>query len=417
VRTTVIRRPALLPSAFDPHKGGVEELTRQLALEQRRRGWEPFVVTHHWPKSLPRHESVDGIPVLRLPFRVPEPEPRQFAGWALYSAATERRLSSALRRRRVDLVHVQCVSNNARYALHASRALGVPLVVSMQGELGMDASHVYKRSRQARLAWFRLVSAAHFITACSQYVIDEAEAFFGAPFGDRAVVVANGVDVAACRATTAAKRERHYILGLGRLVHQKGYDLLVSAFASLCTDFPAHELIIAGEGPVLEDLRKLTEALGVSRRVEFLGGVDHDRALQLFAGADVFVLASRHEPQGIVVLEAMAAGALVVAAGVGGVPETVRDRENGLLFVADDSEDLARALREALSLPSGELKANAFSTAQHYDWRRQADLYEECYERAAERHGLSRSSGTGNVPKRHSTVLVAGARTDLGSPE
>src|SRR4051812_26505657 len=170
-----------LPECLPPAQGGVEELTRRMALEHQHRGREPVIVTMLEPKSLPAQDSVDGIPVLRYRFRVPEPHPRFLAGWALYSERTHREIAAALRDHGTDLVHVQCVSSNARYALRAARTLDVPLVVSMQGELTMDATGIYQRSAQMRRSWRRLLDAADAITGCSQYVIDEAEQHYGKP--------------------------------------------------------------------------------------------------------------------------------------------------------------------------------------------------------------------------------------------
>ena len=389
-----IQRPALFPSAFHPYKGGVEELTRHLALEQRRRGQSPLVVTNRWPKSLLAHDSVDDIPVLRLPFRVPEARPRAFIGWSLFSRPTDIALASALRDHRADLVHVQCVSSNARYALHASHTLRLPLVVTMQGELGMDATRLYQRSAQAQSAWRRLVSAADVITGCSRYVVAEAEAFLGSPFGDRAIVIANGVDAAASCAAVPEHRARPYVLGLGRLVHQKGYDILLHAFARLASRFPCYDVVIAGAGPELASLRDLANRLELTRRVEFMGEVGHDRALRLFAGAAAFVLASRHEPQGIVILEAMAAGTPVVASSVGGVPEIVQDGHNGLLFTAGDVEDLTRVIERVLAGSNVEMIATAKATAQRYDWTRQVDAYDRCYAQAWRRHNDCKTGHT-----------------------
>lgn len=375
-------RPALFPSAFHPHKGGVEELTRQLALEQLRRARAPLVATMREPKSLPRLEVIGGIETRRYRFRVPEPRPRFLLGWAAFAALTRHQVAHDLKSHRCDLVHIQCVSSNARYALHAARTLDVPLVVSLQGELTMDATGLYQRSAQMRRSWRRLIDAADAITACSQYVLDEAEAFYGESFGTRGTVVYNGIDSGECRSATPETREKPYVLGLGRLVIQKGYDLLVEAFAALSTRYPQHELIVAGSGPELPSLRAQASDRGVADRVHFLGAVPHDRALRLFAGADAFVLASRHEPQGIVVLEAMATGTTVVAAAVGGVPEVVTHGENGLLFAGGDAQDLAKVLEGALAAEHGDLRAAAAETAAQFDWRHQVDAYDLVYSAA-----------------------------------
>ena len=98
-------------------------------------------------------------------------------------------------------------------------------------------------------------------------------------------------------------------------------------------------------GPNGRRLERLADDLGLADRVRFLGATDRTADVSLFRGAEAFVLPSRHEPFGIVNLEAMAAGVPIVATAVGGVPEFVVDRETGLLVQPDD----ARATRELMN--------------------------------------------------------------------
>lgn len=377
--------PAIFASAFHPHLGGVEELTRQLALAQRIRGLSPVIVTNRFPKSLPAIEEVEGIEVLRHVFRVPEPNWRQMGGWLRYGVSTRLSIARQLRARRADLVHVQCVSSNGRYALLASKDLKVPLVVTMQGELTMDATDVYQRSAQLRRSWRALLGSAAVITACSHFTLREAEAAYGCAFGDRGRVVYNGINASDFYAIDPITRDRPYVLGLGRLVPQKGFDLLIRAFERLSTEFPDHELLIAGDGLSRSLLERLARDSSVGARIHFIGAVTHSVALQLFAGASAFVLSSRHEPQGIVVLEAMASGTPVVAASVGGVSEIVDAGYNGLLFSGGSAEDLTVKLRDVLDSPelAARLRGRGRLTAMKFDWARIAAEYDDCYRTAA----------------------------------
>jgi glycosyltransferase involved in cell wall biosynthesis len=132
-------------------------------------------------------------------------------------------------------------------------------------------------------------------------------------------------------------------------------------------------------------------------RIVFLGGVPADRAFRLFRGAIGFVLSSRHEPQGIVVVEAMAAGAPVVATRVGGVPETVQDGVNGLLVEGGDVNSMANGLHALLAYPD-DAKSRAARAAidvEDYDWSSITDQYQQSYQDAVRAHtGLAVSSGT-----------------------
>jgi glycosyltransferase involved in cell wall biosynthesis len=369
-----------MSSAFAPHLGGVEEVTKHLARELRARGSDTVVITNRWPTTLPADELIDGVPVRRERFRFPEPKPRHLAGWVVGTTAARRGVHDAIERHRSRVLHVQCVSTNGYYAVRAARRLRLPLVVSMQGELTMDAAQIYQRSAAMRRSWRRVVAAADVVTGCSQQVVDEAVACYGDGLAPKVRVVRNGVDLEAVRAAEPFGRARPYVLGVGRLVPQKGFDVLIAAFAQLADAHPDIDLVIAGEGAERAALDAQVARSGLGRRVELVGGVPAAHVFRLFRGARGFVLSSRHEPQGLVVIEAMAAGVPVLATRVGGVPETVDDGVNGLLTDVD-AGSMAAALRRLLDEPerAQARAARAAIDVEDYDWRRVTDRFEACY--------------------------------------
>jgi glycogen(starch) synthase len=379
---------ALFPSSFAPHLGGVEELSKRLVLQLRSRGSDTVVITNRYPRDLPTDEDIDSIPVHRERFRFPEPKPRHLAGWLIGTTAARRGVRDVMSRHGSELVHVQCVSSNGYYALRAASRGNLPLVVSLHGELTMDADQIYQRSATMRRSWRRLLGAADVVTGCSQQVVDEAVAAYGDGLATKTRVQHNGIDLARVRAAQPEVHARPYVLGLGRLVPQKGFDLLIDAFERTAADHPDVDLVLAGEGPERQALEARAHAGRVSDRIVFLGGVPAERAFALFRGAAGFVLPSRHEPQGIVLLEAMAAGCPVIATRVGGVPETIRDGENGLLVAGEDVEAVANGLAALLQHPeAGRARAErASADVEGFDWSRIADQYLQCYQDAFAAH-------------------------------
>jgi glycosyltransferase involved in cell wall biosynthesis len=113
---------------------------------------------------------------------------------------------------------------------------------------------------------------------------------------------------------------------------------------------------------------KLQELAGDSKQIEILKARPHPEALRIIANAGVFVLASRTEGAGRVLVEAMAAGKPVIASRVGGIPEYVKDGVNGLLFEAGDVAGLAEKLRLMLSSPElrKRLGAKGYDLARNY---------------------------------------------------
>ncbi len=370
---------ALVPSAFHPSFGGVEEVARQSAHRLRDRGFDPLVVTNRWPKNLPAAGEFESIPVRRHVFRVPERNVKQYAGALLTGGPTLRAVCRQLRNHGAEMIHAHCVSSNVHYALKAKRRLGLPLVLSLHGELTMDAGGIFQNSAFAKDLMRRALAEADAITACSARSLAEAEAFHGEPLGGRARVVYSGIRVADFDGVQPHRHPKPYVLALGRHVRQKGFDVLLRAFSQSEVK-ASHDLILAGDGPEHAALQALAADLKVP--ATFPGRVDHDAAVRLFAGCSFFVLPSRVEPMGIVNLEAMAAGRAVVASDVGGVPELVERDRTGLLVPPENPAALADAMnRVALEEDlRNRLGAAGRARVGRFDWDRITDQFIQIYE-------------------------------------
>lgn len=376
---------AIFASAFYPHVGGVEELCRQLAHAYRRGGMNVIVITNRWPRSLPEFERYEGIPVYRLAMRIPDGSFKAHFNAHLTGSFIRRHMLQILRRHQIDLLHVQCISSNGVYALYARRALGLPLVATAQGERVMDAGNLYQRSVYMNRVLRDLLAEADQITACSRHTLDDLEEYVGQPFGLRGNVIYNAINLTDFDGPAPHSHLQPYILGIGRLVAQKGFDTLIEAFAQAQT--PLHDLLIAGDGPERANLETCARRCGVERRVRFLGRCDRPTSVSLFKGCSFFVLPSRYEPFGIVNLEAMAAGRAVIATRVGGVPEIVVPEQTGLLVPPDDPPAMAAAIqRLAVDLElrvrlgqAGQQRSKAFT------WDAIAEQYCRVYAHATER--------------------------------
>ena len=140
------------------------------------------------------------------------------------------------------------------------------------------------------------------------------------------------------------------VIGIvAHLSSEKGHITLIKAVSLLLQSYPRLVLSVVGEGPLRAELEKLTNTLGASRSVLFLGfREDVDSVMKSF---DIFCLPSLSEGLSSAILAAMGNRLPVVATSVGGIPELVTDRETGLLVPPRDPERLARALRELLDSP------------------------------------------------------------------
>jgi glycosyltransferase involved in cell wall biosynthesis len=139
------------------------------------------------------------------------------------------------------------------------------------------------------------------------------------------------------------------LLFVGRLSPEKGVDCLLQAFSALRGRFPQARLVVAGDGPARGPLERLARHLGVEQATTFTGMLEQEQLRERHAAARCSLFPSlwlENCPMGV--LEAMAAGAAIVASRVGGIPEILRDEENGLLFERGDSAALAAQLARVL---------------------------------------------------------------------
>jgi len=137
---------------------------------------------------------------------------------------------------------------------------------------------------------------------------------------------------------------------VGRLVPIKGYDTFIQACALVNKTHPETRFLLAGDGPLMEELKSLSRRLGLHGAFFWLG--DRSDIPEILALLDLFVLSSLNEGLGRVLMEAAAAGVPAVATHVGGVPEIVREGETGLLVPSGDPEKMAEAIRTLLDNPS-----------------------------------------------------------------
>ena len=379
-------RVALVPSAYPPSVGGVEELTRHLALTLRAAGDEVEVWTglpdDHAPQTV---EVRDGIVVRRFPMPLPATRMAAISHAATTGLRTMRALHRAVDAFRPDVLHVQCFGPNGVYATALARLCRVPLVVTLQGETLMDDADIFDISQVLRTSLRGGIRSASAVTACSEFTLDDARARFGLAPG-RGSVIFNGVSLAsgddeATSADLPASFDEPYVLALGRVVDKKGFDLLLAGYAAMEPGMRTADLVIGGTGSALERLEAQAEDSGIGDRVHFVGRLTREQVGAAMAGARAFVMPSRLEPFGIVVLEGWRAGTAVLATNHGGPPEFVHDGLDGLLFDPFDTSAVAAALGRVLADDGlrTTIAKGGRARAEEFGWPRIAEQYRALY--------------------------------------
>ena len=160
--------------------------------------------------------------------------------------------------------------------------------------------------------------------------------------------LSNGIDLSIVRPKDSHEA-RGRLLHAGRLGHEKNIDVVVKAFAILLERHPGHTLDIVGDGPARDSLERLAERLGIAEHVRMRGFMDRHALGRIYRDYDAFVTASTIETQGIVLLEAMAAGLPIAGVKALAIPELVIEDRDGLLVEPGDEPALAQALDRLVS--------------------------------------------------------------------
>jgi phosphatidylinositol alpha-mannosyltransferase len=293
-----------------------------------------------------------------------------------FSAASSRRIRALLGGFDPDVLHAHEPLSPSTSML-AVRAATAPVVATFHSYLGR--SRLMEAAAPALRTVWRRIDARIAVS-------DAAAVFLAQAIPGPVEVVPNGVDVELFgRPTTPAEGlpPGRIVLWVNRLDPQKGFRVMVRAFALLAEERDDVALVVAGDGADAPAVGELSEQ--VRRRVRMLGKVAHADVPGYHAAADVYVSAAvGQESFGIVLVEAMAAGLPVVASDTPGYDEVVRDGVDGLLVSPRDPEALARTVARVLDDHdlTDRLTAGGRERAATFDWGAVVERLEGLYRRA-----------------------------------
>lgn len=280
----------------------------------------------------------------------------------------------------------------------AARLLSVPQLLTIIGGDIYDPSKGSSPHRHAslRLANRLLMRTADEVVAISSDTRDRARDYYGV---ERQIRVINyGFDPPdpddvedACLPDDGRKFR---LIAVGRLVPRKGFRHLIRALADLPEDV---ELLLVGDGPEEDNLRREARVAGVSDRVIFLGYQSRERIYGLLRAADCYVLSSLHEGLGIVVQEAMWAGLPIVATDNGGQVDLVEDGRNGLLVPVADPSALADAIANLRCDPETASRVSETNRQeiQGYDMGRNSEEYLSLFRELIDSHSAGAEPSVG----------------------
>ncbi len=238
----------------------------------------------------------------------------------------------------------------------------------------------------------KVLDYADIIIATTKAYADESK--FLRRYKDKITLIPNGINISEfkigaskeeCRNKLGLSVDKKIILFLGSLVPYKGPDILLKAFSTMKKEIPDVELVFAGRGAMQDKLEKLSNKLNIEKNVKFAGFVEEDLKPFYYKAADIFCLPSTNmgESFGIVNLEAMACGIPIISSKLGGIPDIVKDMENGMLVKPGDPESLADALLFLLENEDIRKKMgnDGRKKVEEYSWEKIAEKTEKIYEK------------------------------------
>ena len=362
--------------------GGVEVVAYNLTISMAQKGHEIVVFTTSINSKdiIERHKNIE-LYRYAINFRIGE---ANMSFKLLYKPLEHE----------VDIIHAHAGNPPAPIAAYRyAKKKKKPFVVTYHGDGQWNWGGFIRRTSvyfYNKYLLDKILSYADVVISPSEYYIDESK-FLG-KYRDKVVVIPNGINIdefdisyskEECREKLDLPLDDEIILFLGGLNPHKGPDVLLKTMLKIIKEVPDAKLVFIGSGMMREELEMLSKKLGVERNVKFAGFVgDTFKKALYYHAADVFVLPSTGpEIFGIVNLEAMACGVPIVASEIGGVPDVVRDGENGLLVPPRDSGELADAIIYLLENEDMREKMgkNGRKKVKDYSWKKIAEETEKVY--------------------------------------
>ncbi|MEP7071272.1 MAG: glycosyltransferase family 4 protein [Verrucomicrobiota bacterium] len=254
-------------------------------------------------------------------------------------------LGARLRRLGVQHLHAHFAGMAARTAYWVREFYGLPFSVTVH------ANDIFAPEK-FEIGLRQIMGSAKLVITVSDFAAAHLRRLFPSA---RIARVYNGIEVEAFPPARAAQPS--LLLGVGRLIPKKGWDVLIGACALLRKTEPAFRCEIIGDGPLRDKLQRQIEDLQLRDVVELAGPQSQRTIRDRLRAASMFVLPARIDADGgmdnlpTVIMEAMAAGLPVVSTSVGGIPEMVIDRQNGILIPPDDPPAAAAAMIRLLHDP------------------------------------------------------------------
>lgn len=373
---------------FSPQSGGVVTYVRDIKRLLGSRGHCVYVLRPGDSDVVRKCSSgVDDDVVefnLRPPWICTVPVKAVIA-FFLYLIPTVWRLHSFMREKNIQLVSLEYPMTYMLYFYIIRIWTRIPIVVGLHGS---DVLLLHTNDSVWQWIVKHIIRRADWILAHSLSLVNDSNIKIG-KLGEKQSYLHYGVECRRLRDTAdeamaaALIPKGEYILTVAKLYPRKGLDTLLRAIHALRSPARGYRFVIVGDGPEESRLKSMASELGIESMVLFAGDIKSNIVPALFKHCAFFVLSSRVEPFGIVLLEAMTFEKAIVATAAGGIPEFVQDGHNGLLVAVDDHRALAEGIEKLIR--DQELRQRIgwngrMVVEEQYDYDKLVTKYEELFQ-------------------------------------
>jgi len=357
---------------FWPLIGGAETFGINLISKLRDRGHEVIVITSTDDlNELPAEDTHKNVPIYRFPFQ------EALSGKEIAQViACKRGVAQLKRRFKPDLIHLNGVSASTLFHLQTADSQTTPVLVRMNQEIHSQ------EGAGTNTLMYKVLKNAAWVTSVSQEVHHQACKWIP-DIRSRSSMIYTGVQKPT-RSPSPLPFHPPVLVCLGRLVQQKGFDLALTALASIRHRFPNIRMVIAGDGPERQQLQQQVAELDLEKLVEFRGWVEPSKVFELLNSASLVIIPSRHEGLPQVAIQAAMMARPIVGTRVSGIPEVVQHHETGLLIEKGDIHGLTEAICYLLQHHDASTQMGQMARTramQIFDWEKCMANYESLYKK------------------------------------
>ena len=369
-------RILVLNHEFPPIGGGGGRAAESICQALAKRGHEIKVLTSHF-NDLSREEQRDGFDIIRIPTLRTQPFRASFLSMVVYVLSGLWAGLRLVRLFRPDVIHAHFAVPAGALAWMLSRLTRVPYVLT--AHLGDVPGGVPEKTGD----WFRWIFPttrwiwrdASARVAVSEYTRSLALKHYN----EEVLVIPNGIDVDGENQSSIRVNNPPVIIFAGRFMEQKSPLQIIETLNEI-KDLP-WKCVMIGDGPLMPDVKKSMEELGLGDRFILTGWITPDEVMKQFEQSDILFMPSLSEGLPVVGVQALSKGLAIVASRVGGFVDLVDEGRNGYLVEVGNSEGFKSKLQELLTNPSRllSLRQASLEKAKSFEITKIAEQYEKIF--------------------------------------